>query len=104
MVATHRAKKTATTINDKLTVSTKINFDVQELINVCGGKQNIVSCSATISSVTIVFKQDLNFQKEMFAKFKIRGLIKASDRITILFGDSSLLIAEQINTFIKSQV
>lgn len=103
MVVSSKARKTANNINKELLINTKINFDINDLITCFGGKQNIVNCCSTISSVTITLVKMLNFTKEAFKQFKIKGLIKSNNKITLLFGDNSPTIARLINEIIKQQ-
>jgi phosphotransferase system IIB component len=75
-----------------LQTSTKIDFNVDELIKVLGGKENIVDTSATISTLKINVKDASQISKDSFVIFNIKGFMKNTNQIILVFGDNSQAI------------
>jgi phosphotransferase system IIB component len=73
-------------------MSFKIDFDIQVLIKALGGKDNIISSTATISTLKINVKDNSSLNKETFAKFKITGFMKNANQIILVFGDNAQAI------------
>jgi phosphotransferase system IIB component len=85
-----------------LSHSTKINFKISELINTLGGKNNIVSVSSSLSSVSINLKSSIKLSSADIKKFHIHGVSYGYNKLTIIFGDNSLTIAKELNNGIHN--
>jgi phosphotransferase system IIB component len=90
--AKQKAKKIANTVNTQLQVSSKVDFDINELIKALGGVENILDSSATISTLKVNVKDATNLNKDSFKEFKINGFMKNANQIILVFGDNSQTI------------
>ncbi|MDR0985670.1 MAG: DUF4234 domain-containing protein [Mycoplasmataceae bacterium] len=97
LIVRYKAKKIANTVNNQLTLSSKIDFDINSLINRLGGKDNIIKTSATISTFKVDLKDASNISKETLNKFDIKGFIKNNNQLIIVFGDNANAISSNIN-------
>ncbi|MDR2369058.1 MAG: hypothetical protein LBD63_00315 [Mycoplasmataceae bacterium] len=96
LYAKHKAKQISNVSNTKLQVSTKFNFDINLLIDTLGGKENIISSSATMSTLKINLKSAQILTKESFSKFKINGFMKNNNQIILVFGDNAQAINDAL--------
>ncbi len=95
-----KAKKKAGNTNTSLSVSKMTGIDVNAFLKDIGGKENIISCESTISTLKITFKdvkKVLDVEK-LKKTYKIVGCIKSYNKITFLFGDNSQAIEREINS------
>jgi PTS system glucose-specific IIC component len=83
-------------------VSTKIDFDIEKLIEALGGKSNILDVSATISTLKVNVKDVTTLSKDSFTKFKINGFMKNANQVILVFGDNAQAISELLITKIKN--
>ncbi len=94
-----KAKKRVGNTNTSLSVSKTSGINVNAFINDIGGKDNIVSCESTISTLKITFKniKKISDIEKIKKTYKIKGCIKSNNKITFLFGDNSQAIEKEIN-------
>ncbi|WP_027123798.1 hypothetical protein [Mycoplasmoides pirum] len=101
LVLNNFAKKKATLSNETLLVSNNIPFDVNNFLIVLGGAENIESTSSTISSIKIKLKNKNLFIENKLKNFKPKGYLWNADNVlTILFGDFSQALSNEINKMI----
>lgn len=94
--AKRKAKSIATNVNDNLTYSTKINFNIDELINDLGGIDNITDSNATLSSLKVNVKNISIVNKSKFIKLGAKGAMINNNQVIILFGDNSIAINNEL--------
>ncbi|MDR0341394.1 MAG: PTS transporter subunit EIIB [Mycoplasmataceae bacterium] len=92
-----KAKSNVLTYKNKLTVSEKIDFDLNDLVNAVGGKENIVSINAELSTLKFVLKKASEISKEDFNMINVYGFIKNNNNLTLVTGDNAQAIAQAIN-------
>ncbi|MCR8612991.1 MAG: PTS glucose transporter subunit IIB [Mycoplasma sp.] len=93
-------KKTNKT-NDKLSVSKKIPFNMNKLIEYIGN-DNINSVSATHSKVKIGLIDSKKIQKDEIKKLNsVSGMFITSTSITLIVGNSAKLIEEHILNLLR---
>lgn len=101
LIAKNKAKKLSTTTNDKLTISDNIPFEVMNLIEAIGGKNNFIECNSTINSLKIVLRDVSKVNKEKIKSIGAKGIMVSENYITCIFGDYSKklasLLQENIN-------
>jgi PTS system D-glucosamine-specific IIC component len=79
-----------------LQVSSKIDFNIDDLIKSLGGKDNITNSDATISTLKIEVKNATQIYKESFNDFNVKGFMKNANQIILVFGDNSQAINEEL--------
>ncbi|MDR1850762.1 MAG: hypothetical protein LBQ45_01390 [Mycoplasmataceae bacterium] len=87
--------------NNSITTSKLVDFDINDLINLLGGQENITSVSNTISSVSVVLKKQVEIPKNEYEKFSIHGISKSYNKYTIIFGDHANDIKNRIEEIIN---
>jgi len=93
-----------TKINSSITTSNLIDFDVNELINCLGGKENIDNISTSISTFSVSLKRTINIDKDMFLrKFKIKGINKINNKYMFLIGDNATTVGNKIKEICLSK-
>jgi glucose-like phosphotransferase system IIB component len=99
--AKRAAKKTASSTNTNLTYSTKVNFNIDELINGLGGIDNIVASNATLSSLKVNLKDTKLVNKERLMKLGAKGVMTNNNQVVALFGDNAITINQSLIARIK---
>ncbi|MDR0825883.1 MAG: hypothetical protein LBM72_01305 [Mycoplasmataceae bacterium] len=99
--AKHKAKKTADQINDKLITSKHVKFEISDLIQALGNKENITGVSATMSTLKVNVRSSETFTADNFKKFDVKGFMKNADQIILIFGDNANHICEQIKNILS---
>jgi phosphotransferase system IIB component len=94
--AKHKAKQQLTTTNSDLTYSTKINFNIDELVDNLGGLDNVIDCNATISSLKITIKNINAINKDNITKLGAKGIMINNNQVIILFGDNAMTIDKML--------
>lgn len=97
LIAKKKAKKVASTINTELTVTNKVPFNIDVLIDAIGGKQNYVSNTATINSIKIKVKDISKVNKDKIKSLGAKGVMSGEDQVTCLFGDFSKKLSDLLN-------
>jgi phosphotransferase system IIB component len=88
--------------NTSITTSNLVDFDINDLISLLGGKDNITSVSNTISSVSVNLNNSINISKSDYEKFGIHGISKSYNKYTIVFGDHACDIKNKIDEIINN--
>lgn len=99
--AKKQAKIQATTVNEELTVSEKIPFDLNKLIELLGGLENITKVDATINSLKVNVKEIEKINQKEIKILGAKGTLLFEDGVTCLFGDYSKKLSELINEQLK---
>jgi phosphotransferase system IIB component len=94
--AKHKAKGISTNVNSNLVYSTKVNFNINELVDNLGGIDNITDSSSTLSSLKVSVKDTNIVDKSKFIKLGAKGAMVNSNQVIILFGDNSIAIDNQL--------
>ncbi|MDE5553483.1 MAG: PTS transporter subunit EIIB [Malacoplasma sp.] len=102
LIAKKKAKQIANQVNSELTVSEKIPFDLDKLISLLGGKENITSVDATINSLKVSVKDIEKINQKEIKTLGAKGTILSEDSVTCLFGDYSKKLSEILNENIKN--
>lgn len=103
LIARKKAKKMATEVNTKLTVTDQVPFEVSQILEAIGGKENYVENSATINAIKIKVKDTSKINKDLIKKMGAKGTMVGENNITCLFGDYSQKLSEKINDYFKTQ-
>ncbi|WKX02713.1 PTS transporter subunit EIIB [Candidatus Mycoplasma mahonii] len=84
--------------SDELSRSNSSIIDVKILINLLGGKENILSTNNTHTKIKIYFrdKKKVNIDEIKSSK-GVSGIFISSDAITIIVGNSAKFLKEQLN-------
>jgi len=91
-------------IKTSITTSNIIDFNISELINYLGGKENIESVSTSISTFSVTLKRGVNVDKDVFLKkFKIKGINKINNKYMFLIGDNATMIGNKIKEICLSK-
>ncbi len=94
----NKAKKVADVQNEEIEVSKEIPFEVQNLLNLFGGLDNITKTDATISSFKVELKDPSLADVEAIKKLgQAKGVMKSGNKLSIVFGDYS----KTLDSFIK---
>lgn len=94
--AKKEAEKQASQKNDQLTLNTMETPDVNMLIGAFGNIDNIVTASATISTITIEVEEMGRVNFDLLKKFSSKGVIKSSTNVTLLIGDCATSLRDKI--------
>ncbi|MDE5766942.1 MAG: PTS transporter subunit EIIB [Malacoplasma sp.] len=97
LIAKRKAKKIATNVNTELTVSEKIPFEVNEIIEAIGGLENYISNTASLNSIKFNVKNIELVDKERIKKMGAKGVMMSDETVTCLFGDYSKKLSTLIN-------
>ncbi len=93
-----KAKKVAEEQKEEIEVATEIPFEVQNLLNLLGGLENVVKTDSTISSFKVELKDanlaDIDSIKKLD---NTKGVMKSGNKLNIVFGDYS----KTLDSFIK---
>ncbi|MDR3163606.1 MAG: hypothetical protein LBT77_00840 [Mycoplasmataceae bacterium] len=92
----HKAKHQIDVKRQEFIVSKEINFDLNLLVNLFGGLNNIANVSSTMSTVAITLKNEIDIEIKYLKKFGIRSYFKKSNQYILVFGDNAQVIANQI--------
>ena len=92
--------KNTTTVKTELTVSTKFPFNVEDLISKLGGVANIKEAIGSYSKIKFMLNDTSVLQLEELKKFST-GIIEQSTGVTLIFGNISKPLAEDINSKIN---
>ncbi|MBN4089261.1 PTS glucose transporter subunit IIB [Mycoplasma enhydrae] len=87
---------------DYLSKSTKISFDLEDMIRSLGGKENIKSTSSTQKILKIFFddKQKVN-ALELKKLDGVSGIALQSQSISLVLGNTAKYVEELINNEVK---
>ncbi len=98
-----KAKKVSedTTINEELEVRKEIPFEVNKLVSILNGIENIKSCSSTINSLKVELNSIENINIDEIKKIGAKGVMKSGNKLTMLFGDFSKTLDQFINELIN---
>ncbi|AAP56894.1 putative PTS system glucose-specific enzyme IIB PtsG [Mycoplasmoides gallisepticum CA06_2006.052-5-2P] len=98
LVATKKAKRISSQINQELIKSEKLPFDLDQFINILGGLENIQTTQATLNmiKINVVDKTKVN-QDQIKSRLKINGIMWASHDLSLVCGDYASSLSEQIN-------
>ena len=92
----HNLKKKAQKIsqekNTDLSYAKKYNFNIADLINDLGGKDNIKSVSSTLSTAKFELVDINNVNSKLKEKYKINGISKNANSLILIFGNNSIAI------------
>lgn len=99
--ARNKANKLKNTTNTTLQTSSLIDFDITDLLNALGGKDNIENISTTISTLKVNLKNAQDLSKEQFNKFKINGFMKNQKQIILVFGDNAQAIGNELSKLLN---
>ncbi|MCE6061604.1 PTS transporter subunit EIIB [Mycoplasmopsis agalactiae] len=74
------------------------SMDTLELVNLLGGKNNIISASSTISRIKVFINDKTAVQKDKLEQLKyVSGLMISSNNISIVVGDYAKKLCEELN-------
>lgn len=96
----NKAKKMSKVENQELDISYDIPFDIERFLEEAGGKENIIKTEATISSLNIFYNKkikELSINYDFINSLKPKGIMKYENKISILFGDFSKILSNEIN-------
>lgn len=94
--------KKKTQPKNELSISKRIDVNLEKLINLLLGLENINSVSATHTKVKINLKNVENIQINEIKNLKgISGVVVSSNAITIIVGNSAQTIKEELENKIK---
>lgn len=86
---------------NQLSVASKLNVDVKNLIVLLGGKENVTNSSATHTKVKIEYKDRDEINVDSIKNLKgISGVFINEYSITIITGNEARIISEEINKLI----
>ncbi|QJG66828.1 PTS glucose transporter subunit IIB [Mycoplasma phocoenae] len=84
-----------TEVKNKLTVKEQIDFDINELIQFLGGKDNITNTIATYSKIKISFKDKSLIQSKKIQTLNgVSGMVLQSQSITLVVGNNAKYIEQ----------
>lgn len=91
-----KAKRQVKSVNKELKTSRKINFEINDLLEGIGGKNNIKTISTSLSSlkINVIDKEKINIS--LLKNKCCKGIMQSGNNITLIFGDNSKRIAELI--------
>ncbi len=93
----NKAKKVAEVQNEEIEVSKEIPFEVQNLLNLLGGLDNIIKTDSTISSFKVELRDTNKADIEAIKKLdNTKGVMKSGNKLNIVFGDYSRTLDEFI--------
>lgn len=96
LVARNKAKKRASEVKNELTYNDNVGFEIDSLILVLGGKENIAKTSFSLSSVTINVKDITKVNLDGIKQY-CKGFSRSNDSLILLTGNTSKSISNQIN-------
>lgn len=82
--------------NPTLRISTKIPFNINELIKILGTEKNIKSVDASLNTLKIEFLDKSLIEEESIKKIGAKGLIFSSNKISIIFGDYAIALKDEL--------
>lgn len=91
-----QAKKQSLTHNDNIIITTKYQFDINDLIKDLGTKSNIKEVSSTINSIIIKLNDTNLVNPQLKDIYKIKGINKTANSLILLIGDNAKTIAEDL--------
>lgn len=94
--AKKEAQKQAAQKNTELTLNTIALPDTDLLIGALGNIENIVTASATISTITIEVNQMDKINFDLLKKISGKGVIKSTTNVTLLIGDCATALRDKI--------
>ncbi|MDR2846758.1 MAG: PTS sugar transporter subunit IIA [Mycoplasmataceae bacterium] len=102
LIVNKKAKLRANNVNQHLTYSSIVDFDINQFFNFLGNKINIISCSATLNTLTVAVRNPLNITPQVLTTFKIRGFSKSVDnKFIFIFGNNALTIKSKLDNLLK---
>lgn len=103
LIAKQKVKKIKNIENNLPTQSTLSNSDVDKLINLIGGINNIVAIESTLNNIKVTLKNIKYVDQNEIKKLGATGSFINSNKVTILFGDKSISICKKIQEQITKQ-
>ncbi len=91
-----KAKLIAYQKNDKLIVSEKFSFDIENFINDLGGIKNIRSVNSTINNVIVDLEDTTLVKENLKQTYNIRGINRSAHQLILVFGDNASAIANKL--------
>lgn len=88
--------KNEKTENTTLRISTKIPFNIDELIKILGTEKNIKSVDASLNTLKIEFLDKNLIDEESIKKIGAKGLIFSGNKISIIFGDFAITLKDEL--------
>ena len=96
LVAKNKAKKQVENVNTELKVSHEIDFPIDQLIKYLGDYNNIVGVDATMNNLKVNLNSLSLVNLEEIKKLGAKGTFSSNKQLTILFGDNSQAIANEL--------
>ncbi|XQP55638.1 MAG: hypothetical protein ACOQNY_02415 [Mycoplasmoidaceae bacterium] len=94
--AKKEALKQSQNSNDQLTLNTVALPDVNLLVGALGNIENIVTVSATISTITVEVTNLEKVNMELLKKISTKGVIKSMTNVTLIIGDCAMALKDKI--------
>jgi phosphotransferase system IIB component len=80
---------------------TKSVIDIEQLVNMLGGKDNIVSSSHSPSKLTVVLKDNSKTDVEGIKSLGASGIVEAKNSTSMIFGKVSEIIDSDLKEYMK---
>ncbi len=100
-VAKSKAKKLANNANKELKVTYNFDFELADLVNDLGTKENIIDVNSTLNCLIVNLKDKTIVDPETLKKYNPKGMYFAGNKLNLLFGDNSKHIQECLEKFIN---
>lgn len=84
-----------------LRISSKIPFNVEDLISILGSEKNIKSVDASLNTLKIEFVDKNLIDQDSIKKIGAKGLIFSEEKISIIFGDYAIPLKEELLEILK---
>ncbi len=95
--STDNAAEPTSDTSKQLKRSEKIPFDINELIEYLGGRENILTVEASLSSVKVGVKEKTKVNQEAIKKLGSKGIMISGLKVSMVFGDVSIAIKETLD-------
>ncbi len=95
--STDNAAEPTSDTSKQLKRSEKIPFDVNQLIEYLGGRENILTVEASLSSVKVGVKEKTKVNQEEIKKLGSKGIMISGLKVSMVFGDVSIAIKEALD-------
>lgn len=80
---------------------TILPFEINELIKVLGGKDNIIEYQNSLSKITLKLKDNSLVDLDAIKQLGASGIVETSDGFTFIFGSISEMIAAEMTSKLK---
>lgn len=101
--AKRKVRKQNLNKNTQLNVNNESFAQFDDLIIALGNKQNIISTTNTISSITFKVKDIKLINLTSLKEISKKGVISGIDSITLLIGDTANKLANDVNALITNE-